>query len=66
MFISSRAYLIHGTTNKLGSKVTASHHVGKRVFIAFGPKLINELDIVLNVESPIIFCSHISKIANRR
>jgi len=44
--------LVDCSANKLRRVLAASHHIRERVFIALGPELVKEFDIVLNVESP--------------
>lgn len=44
--------LIHSSTLEIFRDLLASEHVVERVLVAFGPELINQLDVVLQVEWP--------------
>jgi len=42
--------LVDRAADELLGEGVAGHHVGEGVFVAFGPELINQLDVVLEVE----------------
>ena len=42
--------LVDGAADELLGEGVVGHHVGEGVLVAFGPELVDELDVVLEVE----------------